>query len=234
MSEKNKEMNSKEIKDGDKIILNKKRKRNKKEKNIKEKENLDNIIIGNIKIEKGQLRNRIINSYDNVKREKSNIIDYESKNNEKEIKNCEIYINNQKITFTYFYDFPKAGNYIIKYKFKNLLKETNFMFSDCNSLSSLDLSNFNTQNVTNMLGMFYNCRSLTSLNLSNCNTQNVNNMMSMFQNCESLISLDLSNFNTQSVTTMENMFCNCESLTSLNLSNFNTQKVTNMMRMFCN
>ena len=128
MSEKNKRINSKEIKDGDKIILNKKRKRkntkkenNKKNNKIKEKENLDNFIIGNIKIEAGDLRKRIINSYENAKNEYPGIIDDNSKKKEKNIKSCEIFINNKKISFTYFYNFPKAGNYIIKYKFKNLL-----------------------------------------------------------------------------------------------------------------
>ena len=54
------------------------------------------------------------------------------------------------------------------------------MFSNCSSLTSLNLSNFNTNNVTNMSGMFYNCSSLTSLNLSNFNTNNVTNMSYMF------------------------------------------------------
>ena len=128
MSEKNKRKNSKEIKDGDKIILNKKRKRkntkkenNKKNNKIKEKENLDNFIIGNIKIEAGDLRKRIINSYENVKKEYPGIIDDNSKKKEKNIKSYEIFINNKEINITYFYNFPKAGNYIIKYKFKNLL-----------------------------------------------------------------------------------------------------------------
>ena len=47
--------------------------------------------------------------------------------------------------------------------------------------------------------MLYNCLSLTSLNLSNFNTNNVYNMSGMFNRCSSLISLDLSNFNTNNV-----------------------------------
>ena len=54
-----------------------------------------------------------------------------------------------------------------------------------------------------MKEIFYNCQLLSSLDLSNFNTQNVNNMEYMFYNCESLTSLDLSNFNTQNVTNME-------------------------------
>ena len=34
------------------------------------------------------------------------------------------------------------------------------MFFNCYSLTSLNLSNFNTQNVTDMSYMFYNCNSL--------------------------------------------------------------------------
>ena len=49
------------------------------------------------------------------------------------------------------------------------------MFSACKSLTSINLSNFNTQNVTNMSYMFSECKSLTSINLSNFNTQNVTN-----------------------------------------------------------
>ena len=57
-----------------------------------------------------------------------------------------------------------------------------------------------------MGGMFYNCSSLTSLNLSNFNTNNVTNMGYMFFNCSSLTSLNLSNFNTNNVTDMSAMF----------------------------
>ena len=63
----------------------------------------------------------------------------------------------------------------------------NGMFYDCNSLISLDLSNFNTQNVTNMCWMFRDCNSLISLDLSNFNTQNVTDMYAMFSGCKSLI-----------------------------------------------
>ena len=34
------------------------------------------------------------------------------------------------------------------------------MFCGCSSLNSINLSSFNTSNVTNMSGMFFNCSSL--------------------------------------------------------------------------
>ena len=57
-----------------------------------------------------------------------------------------------------------------------------------------------------MYCMFYNCSSLTSLNLSNFNTNNVTNMKDMFSYCSSLTSLNLSYFNTNNVSDMEGMF----------------------------
>ena len=60
------------------------------------------------------------------------------------------------------------------------------MFTNCSSLTSLDLSSFDTSNVTNIGMMFYNCLSLTSLDLSNFDTSNVTTMSSMFISCSKL------------------------------------------------
>ena len=54
--------------------------------------------------------------------------------------------------------------------------------------------------------MFYECSSLTSLNLSSFNTNNVINMECMFSECSSLTFLNLSNFNSKYVINMEYMF----------------------------
>ena len=108
------------------------------------------------------------------------------------------------------------------------------MFYNCQSLASLDLSSFDTRNVTNMGWMFYNCQSLKSLDLSSFDTKDVTDMSSMFYNCQSLASLDLSSFDTKNVTDMGSMFYNCQSLTSLDLSSFDTKNVTNMYCMFYN
>ena len=93
------------------------------------------------------------------------------------------------------------------------------MFYGCSSLTSLNLSNFNTSGVTDMGAMFRSCSSLTSLDLSNFDTSSVTNMMYMFCDCSSLISLDVSNFNTSSVKYyMSYMFDGCSSLYRLVLS----------------
>ena len=110
------------------------------------------------------------------------------------------------------------------------------MFYRCSSLTSLNLSNFNTENVTNMTDMFNGCSSLTKLDLSSFDTSKVNTMEMMFQGCSSLTKLDLSSFDTSNVTDMSSMFWNCSKLISLEIRNFDTSKVTSMVAMFasCN
>jgi surface protein len=101
--------------------------------------------------ERYKSRTRIINYLDlNQKKEneknsndKINIF-----NNEEEIKNFyELYFNNKKINFFLKYKFMSEGENIIKIKCKNPLKNMNYLFYNCSSLISLNLSNFNTINV---------------------------------------------------------------------------------------
>ena len=204
---------------------------NKEEKIIKE---IDNYIIGEFDIKEDNKNIIIINSYEQIKRERP-FGEYYKKEceNEKEIKeNCEIRINDKIISFSYFYKFNKKGKYIIKYIFKQNITKLNNMFSFCSFLTNINLSNFNTNNVTNMSGMFCRCSSLTNINLSNFNANNVTDMSYMFSGCSSLTNIDLSNFNTNNVTNMSCMFDLCSSLTNINLSNFNTNNITDMFNMF--
>ena len=197
-----------------------------------------NYIIAEINIkEKDKNKDiRIINSYEEYNRsfvfkmEKEEINKY---GNEKEIKdNCKIKINNNYIDFNYFYKFKEKGKNIIKYMFKNNITKCDYMFEDCTSLTNINLSNFNTQNVKDMRFMFDWCESLTSINLSNFNTQNVMDMSGIFSGCKSLTNINLSNFNTQNVTDMSSMFNRCVSITNIDLSNFNTQNVMDMSGIF--
>ena len=115
--------------------------------------------------------------------------------NEKDIrKYCELYVNNKKINFCLKYQFNKENQNEFKIKVNKFLKNISFLFSFCTPLVSIDLYNFNTNNVNNMKCIFYKCSSLTTLNLSNFNTNNVKDMSWMFSKCSSLSSLNLSNF----------------------------------------
>ena len=56
---------------------------------------------------------------------------------------------------------------------------------------NIDLSNFNTNNVTDMSYMFCGCSSLINIDLSNFNTQNVIDMNFMLSDCNSLMNIIL-------------------------------------------
>ncbi|HAO5758262.1 TPA: BspA family leucine-rich repeat surface protein [Listeria monocytogenes] len=102
------------------------------------------------------------------------------------------------------------------------------MFSR-SAVTSLDLSNFDTSNVSSMMNMFYGSAA-TSLDVSNFDTSNVISMRNMFSG-SAATSIDVSNFNTSNVTTMYGMFSG-SAVTSIDVSNFDTSNVTNMPYMF--
>ena len=106
------------------------------------------------------------------------------------------------------------------------------MFKSCSKIIEMDLSHFDTSQVTNMNSMFELCTLLTSLNLTNFNTSQVTDMSHMFESCKSLKYLDLSYFDTSQVKFMYEMFFYCQSLIVLNLSNFNTTQVYDFEMMF--
>ena len=87
------------------------------------------------------------------------------------------------------------------------------MFQNCSNLTSLDLSGWNTGNVTDMEAMFQGCSSLTELTLPETfDTSNVTNMSFMFNSCM-LTELTLpESFDTSRVTDMYRMFFGCSSL----------------------
>ena len=149
-------------------------------------------------------------------------------------KNIELFINGEKVDFTYEYSMKKTDQKIITatFKFKKLLHNASFMFSGCRDLISVDLSSFNTSKVTNMCYMFRECQNLKKINFSSFNTSKVVNMQGMFYFCRSLKSLDLSSFKTNKVTDMSEMFFSCQSLESINLSSFRVKNVINMSSMF--
>ena len=78
-----------------------------------------------------------------------------------------------------------------------------------------------------MAWTFYFCENLTSLDVSNFDTSNVTNMRMMFLNCN-LNTLDVRNWNTSNVTDMTKMFFNCNKLTlDFKTLNLDVSNVTN-------
>ena len=106
------------------------------------------------------------------------------------------------------------------------------MFMDASSLTTLDVSVFDTSLVTDMSYMFTNLSSLASLDLSNFETYRVTDMQYMFSGASALTFLEISDLETRSVTNMNSMFSGVSSLGGMNLSGFETSQVTEMSNIF--
>ena len=65
-------------------------------------------------------------------------------------------------------------------KVVNEITDFNHMFSCSESLTSLDVSNWDVSNGKNFWGMFDSCENLTSLDISNWDVRSVTDMTMMF------------------------------------------------------
>ena len=108
------------------------------------------------------------------------------------------------------------------------------MFYNLDTAISIDFSNFDSSQVTDMTAMFHGCKNLKSVNFNNLDTRLLKTMEKMFYQCNSLISVNFSSFDTSLVTSMAYTFEGCSSLVSLELSNFKTDKLQGMDGMFRN
>ena len=108
------------------------------------------------------------------------------------------------------------------------------MFDGCSSLTALDLSAWNLNNVINMESLFKNCSGLTSVALPKVTSKKIQYMQRMFSGCSSLTSIDLSGWNVENVTEMGDLFYGCSNLKALDLSGWTPKSLTKIDRMFLN
>ena len=106
------------------------------------------------------------------------------------------------------------------------------MFSRVQTLTKLDVTNFDTRNVTTMDGMFNEMTNVTSLDVTKFDTHNVTVMSHMFDQTPNLVELDVSNFNTSQVKEMDAMFRGMSKMTKLDVSSFNTHNVRDAWELF--
>ncbi len=113
--------------------------------------------------------------------------------------------------------------------------DSSYSFNNLIGLTSLDLYDFNTYEVTDMQYMFNGLKILDNIQLGdNFDTSNVTNMLYMFGGIKKLLTLDLGDsFYTSNVTNMSAMFNGLNGCININLGdNFDTSKVTDMSWMF--
>jgi len=101
----------------------------------------------------------------------------------------DVYLNDKNVYMIreykkWKYNFQEKGTYKFKIIFNNTIKLLESFFEDCTQLISLDLSNFDTSNTTNMSSMFSGCDRLKEIKLVNkFITNKVINMNGMFKFC---------------------------------------------------
>ena len=111
-------------------------------------------------------------------------------------------------------------------------EDSSYLFSNLRGVSSIDLTKFNTSNVTNMMAMFYEATEVESFDLSNFDTSKVTNMVNMFTRCTNLRSFDFGDMDISNVTRLSNMFFYCYSLESFSFGNADTSSVKDVSDMF--
>ena len=109
------------------------------------------------------------------------------------------------------------------------------MFSGCENVTYINVSDLDTSNCTSFSSMFHSCKKLTQIEgIQNLNTSRVTDLSSMFYFCTALRSLDLSGWDTRQVTTIRQMFRQANSLSYLNVSDWNVENLKTCNEFFLN
>lgn len=136
----------------------------------------------------------------------------------------ELQINSQNETF----------KIILEEKENEALTNISYMFHRISSLKSVDISNFNTEKITDMRYMFSDCTKLiTLIGFENINTDNVENMSNMFYGCQNLSNFpNISSWNMNKVKDISKMFMNMGINNFPNLDKWDMPSVENMSGLF--
>ena len=106
------------------------------------------------------------------------------------------------------------------------LTKISYLFSNCESLLSVDATNWDMSNKTSFYYAFRKCYSLMEIKgIENWNTPKLTNVYYCFAECR-FTELDLSNWNTERVNEFSAIFSSCTSLERLDISNWNLKSVT--------
>ena len=100
------------------------------------------------------------------------------------------------------------------------------MFYGCSSLTSLDVSGWDTSAVTNFFSMFRDCSKLQALDCSNWDVSAANNIESFFRSCKALKELKTNGFTNSICTSVYCMFIGCETLQVIDISGLDPSNVT--------
>ena len=114
------------------------------------------------------------------------------------------------------------------------LDDLSDVFARLNTVEVIDISGWDTSNVTVMADMFRKCAKLKNIiGIENLDVSKLEDASCMFYGCENLIELDLTNWNTISLENMSYMFYNCSNLKIIkNIENWQLTSIKDVSYMF--
>ena len=125
------------------------------------------------------------------------------------------------------------GNETILLKWNETITNCEYMFSNT-KIKEIDLSNFDTSEITSMDNMFYKCRLLTDFNLINNNLSKLKSMKGMFTICPELSTVKFENIDFLELTSIKEIFIDCNHLINIRFINLNFTSLTAMEKIYNN
>lgn len=107
-----------------------------------------------------------------------------------------------------------------------------YMFSSSPNIVTLDLSTWNVSNVETMEAVFQGRRKLTNINVSGWKPSKCTIFNNIFAECSALQTLDLSGWDVTNGQTFNSMFRYCENLETINMDGWKPSNATSMTSMF--
>ncbi len=129
-----------------------------------------------------------------------------------------------------FYELPKIE--IIDISGWDTSNAKNFIncFSECFKLKEIiGIEDLDTSNTVELTNMFYQCQSLESLDVSKWNTQNVNSITGFVNHCKKLKTIKgLENWDYRDLKWVTYAFADCPILDNIDLSNWDFSKCSSI------
>ena len=136
----------------------------------------------------------------------------------------------------YAYYVPNGSNYDVYFLSNDkvfLPGDSNGLFRNMKALLSITPGNMDTSRVTTMRNMLCDCQVLSTLDTTTWDTGMVNDMGYMFLNCYALQNIEgTEQWDVSNVTNMLQTFAFCKKLKELNASGWDVSNVTNMVGTF--
>ena len=209
---------------------------------INNENDINSKINGYLEMYKKMIINEISLKFNINKNNKVKIFGQKFVDNNKD--KCKIIFENKEYGLQTEFDIKDINKDILEIKLKGIgeIENISWMFSHCNSLSSLsDISKWDTTNIIDMSYLFANCNTLEYLpDISNWNTSNVKYMQGVFRNCQALKEIpDISKWNTSNIIYLGGCFSkdNSSALSSLEIENYiktNKKYIIGGMFLECN